>query len=175
MNCCPGGKTYAMLTFSNSDMSTFFTAADEAVFRTGARGISTLVTIVAVDGDTVSIEATDGTTLIECCTGSPDDYGFRGELINMTTATATSSDIMAAECDSATDTLFLELFHPIIASTNGDAGTITLENGSVISVVTSADAGGVFLQVQAAPGETCDLCGDLVCNCLVNAVFALTI
>ena len=76
---------------------------------------------------------------------------------------------MKARCDEATGTLFLELFHPIAPTTAGQAGTLTLEDGQVVNVEAVAAGEGVFLQLQAAAGETCDLCA-LDCDGLVNAV-----
>ena len=172
-DCCPGGQIYAILTF-NQDVSSSFTVADTAVLRTGAKGISYLVEVTAVSGNVVTVTSADGETIINCCSGSPDDYGTRTELINTTDPTATSSEIFGVLCDPETGVLSIELHRPIVASTSGDAGTITLENGDVIEVVTSADASGVFVTVELAPAEA--VCTDLciLCTCYARAVFALT-
>lgn len=171
-SCCPGGQIYAVLTFTG-DASGDFSPGDTAVYRTGARGETYLVDVTAVSGSVVTIESRDDETLLPCCSGSPDDYGTRGTLINDTTPTLSSSEIMKAEWDTVTSALFIETFEPLVASTAGDTATITLENGDVINVVTANNAVGVFVDVQAAGGETCDL-SALACNCLVNAVFTLT-
>lgn len=172
VDCCPGGQIYAVLTF-NKDVSSFFSVGNSAVYRTGATGKSYLVTVTAVAGAVVTIATVDQQTTIDCCSGSPDDYGTRGELIVTTGATAVSGVIMKAECDPDNDHVALELFTPLGASLLGATGTITLQNGQIIAVVTTANASGVFVTVEAAPGESCSLC-DLPCSCLVNAIFVLT-
>jgi len=65
--------------------------------------------------------------------------------------------------------MFLELFHPIAGVTAGQAGTITLEGGDVISIMAVAATEGVFVQVVPAAGETCALC-ETTCDKFVNAV-----
>lgn len=170
VSCCPGDAIYATIRFSSNSVSTDFTVTDKAVYRPGLQAETFLVDITGVDNDVITIESTDGTTLLPCCTGT-DGYGAMGVLQNITTATATSSPILRAQYDSVVPSLFLNLKNPIIPNTTGTAGTITLEDGTVINVLLVADASGVFAQVEAAVGEDCVL-STLDCECLVNAVFS---
>lgn len=172
-SCCPGNQIYVILTYTGS-IEDDFTVGDTAVYRTGARGESIPVEVTAVSGSVLSIQALDGETLLPCCTGVPDDYGFKAEVVNTTDATATSSEIFGVECDSETGIMTIELLEPIIDTLTGQAATITLDNGQVISVVSSGDATGVFITVEAAELEDCDLCA-LDCSCLFKAQFDLVI
>jgi len=173
MDCCPGNQVYTILTF-NKDVSSVFTVGNSAVYRSGANGISFLVTVTAVSGAVVTVTATNGTDILPCCSGSPDDYGTRAELIKTTGATALTGVIMKALCDPDNDHLALELFLPVATALIGTAVTITLTNRQVINTVLTAaiSAPGVFLSVEAAPGESCDLCA-LDCSCLVNAIISI--
>jgi len=172
INCCPGSQIYAILEF-DKDRSSEFTVSDTAVYRSGPKGATYLVTITAIssDGKTITVESVDQVTLLPCCTGGSDDYGVMGELLNVTTATATSSEIMKAQYDAGSDSIFLEFFDPLVANVAGTAGTITLDDGTVINVELFANASGVFAQVEAASGEAFDL-STLDCACLINAVFS---
>lgn len=174
--CCPGNQSYAILTFNN-DMEDEFEVGDLAVYRTGANGASYLVEVTAVSGKVVSISSVDSAgdpayTELPCCSGVPDDYGVRGELILTTGATALTGNIMKASWDADVSSLFVELYTPVVTHLAGTDGTITLEDGTVIQVTTSDNnPAGVFLTLEADTGETCDL-STLDCGCLVNAVFA---
>jgi hypothetical protein len=173
MDCCPGNQVYTILTF-NKDVSSVFTVGNSAVYRSGANGISFLVTVTAVSGAVVTVTAANGTDILPCCSGSPDDYGTRAELIKTTGATASTGVIMKALCDPDNDHLALELFLPVANALIGTAVTITLNNGQVINTVLTAaiSSTGVFLSVQVAPGETCDLCA-LDCQCFINSVISI--
>lgn len=171
VDCCPGNQIYTVLTFSTGyDASTDFDVADEATYRTGPKGTTYLVDVTAVSGNVVTIESRDDTTILPCCAG-PDQYGFLGELLNDTNATATSSEIMKAEYDTGASELLLEFFDPLVANLATTAATITLQDGTVINVVLAADAAGVFASVTPAVGELFDLT-TLDCSCLINAVFS---
>lgn len=171
VTCCPGNQIYTVLTFRN-DVGDTFELADVVAYRTGPRGSTYLAEVTSVSGNTVVIQSEDGVTILPCCPGSADDYGVQAELINVTQATATSSEIMKVRCDELTGILYLELFDALVPHVDAFPATITLEDGSVINVVLeSASLGGVTVQVTAAVGETCVLC-DLDCACLMNAIFA---
>lgn len=170
VNCCPGNQIYAVLTFRDA-VGTSYNVSDVVAYRTGPMGQTFLATVTSVNGSTVVIQAQDGVTLLPCCTGAKDDYGVQAQLIRITGATALSSEIMKARCDDLTNTLFLEFFDALASRPSTTPATITLEDGSVVNVVLTANASGVTASVQAAPGETCVLC-DLDCACLMNAVFS---
>ena len=172
-NCCGGGLASITLTF-DQDVSSVYTATNEAVYRTGPRGASYYVDVNAIssDGTQVVIESQDDTTPLPCCTGSPDDYGNRGELIEYTGETNVTSEIMKAEWDSANTELDIELFEAVKATTTGATGTLVLEKGDSILVQTTANAEGTVLSLEVQGGETCDL-SALTCTCLVNAVLTL--
>lgn len=173
VNCCGGGLAQITLTF-DQDVSSVYSATNEAVYRTGARGASYYVDVNAVssDGTQVVIESQDNSTPLPCCSGSPDDYGTRGELIKYTGATNEVSEVMKAEWDSANSELDIELFEAVKATSAGATGTLVLEKGDSIDVQTTADAEGTLLSLEVQSGETCDL-SALTCNCLVNAVLTL--
>lgn len=171
VNCCPGNQIYAVLTFRN-DVGLTYNIGDLVAYRTGPKGSTYLGVVTSVSGATVVIQSQDAITLLPCCAGAKDDYGVQAELINITLATATSSEIMKAQCvPGAPDTLLLEFFDALIPGALAAPATITLDDGSVINVVLSVAASGVSATVQAAVGETCDLCA-LDCACLINAVFS---
>jgi len=172
VSCCPGGKIYAILTFSSDAVAADFSVNDEAIYRTGDNATAYEVTVTAVDGNVVTVESTDGVTPLPCCKGgSKDDYGNRFSLMNVTTATATSSNIVEYSYDVGTSVLSLELSEPLVANVAATPGTITLRDGQVINVVLSADSAGILVQVEAAGGETCDL-SALDCPILRDAIFS---
>lgn len=173
VDCCPGGQAYAILTFS-SDVSDLYTAEDVVLYRTGARGDSYLATVTAVSGAVVSITASGEGVTLPCCSGSPDDYGTRAELISLENITALSGTIMKAGCSEGN--LLIELFTPVTPAIQGATGTITLCNGSEIAVaLAEASTDGIFFELTEGQGETCDLCDDLTCECFINAVFELDV
>lgn len=170
VSCCPGDQIFAILTFSE-DVSSDFSVGNDVVFRQGAQGTSYVAQVTAVSGSVVSIQSTDGTTIIPCCAAGVDDYGIMGELINETTATATTSEIMKAEYDSGAGELNLEFFDPLAAGLSGAGATITLKDGTVIAVDLAANAGpGVSASVVDDGGGTTDI-STLDCECLYGAVF----
>lgn len=170
VSCCPGDQIFAILTFSE-DVSADFSVGHDVIFRQGAQGVSYVAQVTAVSGHVVSIQSTDGTTIIPCCSAGVDDYGIMGELLNETTATATTSEIMKAEWDSANAHLDLEFFDPLAAGLSGAGATITLRDGQVIAVDLDGNAGpGVSASVVADGGETTDI-STLDCECLYGAVF----
>lgn len=172
VDACPSGKIYTVLSFRNAVGSAFL-VNDSATYFSGNRGQAYLVTVTAVSGNTVTIESTDGTTILPVCAGGSDDYGVRAMLLRNTGATATSATIIKAKYDSGSSSIFLGLSRPVVAHILGYAATITLRTGEVINVKLKAatTAPGVFVQVEAASGETCDL-GNLDCACLMQAVFS---
>jgi len=168
IDCCGGSMTSVMLTFS-SDVSGDYAAEDLAIYRTGMLGASYAVEVTGVSGAVVNIVASDGVTILPCCAGGKDTYGTQGELISLEGVTARSSEIMKASCTGGV--LTIELFDPIVGGANNDPATITLQDGTVVNVTLTATIGAnVVYTVDAAGGETCDIC-DLDCACLVNAVF----
>lgn len=173
VSCCGGSLPQVTIGF-DSDVSGTFSATNKAVYRTGARGASYYVDVNAVssDGKMVTIEHIDNTTILPCCSGSPDDYGTRGELLKITGATNVTSEIMKAAWDSANSELDIELFDVVKATTAGDTGTLVLDDGTSIDVQTTADATGTVLSLEKQVSETFDL-STLDCNCLVNAVLTL--
>jgi hypothetical protein len=167
----PGGQIYLTLTFR--DAVTGFSVNNSATYRTGAKGASFVVTVTAISGNVVTIQAADGTTLLPRCTGSPDDYGVRGELIKNTGVTNKTSEIMKSKVDTGTSTLYLELYKPIAATIDDAVGTITLSTGQVVNIkAVGANGPGVFLQVETAGGETCPI-ATLDCACLVDAILTM--
>lgn len=176
VSCCPGNQIYVLLTY-DQDQSDNFQVGDRAVYRTGAQGASYLVTVTALtpDGLTVTVQADDGVTLLPCCTGSPDDYGTRGELVNYDRPepTATCGEVFKGAWNSTTSVLELELFTPILDTANDTAATLTLECGTEILLETDGANEGVFVELTAAAGETFDVT-TLDCNCLVNAELCIT-
>lgn len=178
INCSPGGQTYAVLTF-NKAVGSAFAVNNLAILRTGGMGNTYLVKVTAVSGAIVTVSAVDSagtlapSVLLPCCTGSPDDYGSRVELIKTTGATLLTSEIKAVKYDADNDTLAIETYFPLAAATAGDDGTITLVDGTAIQVTFSADKPvGVFSTIEADSGETCDF-STLDCSCLLNAVFTM--
>lgn len=168
--CCPGNQIYVVLTFTG-DVSGDYTVGDDVAYRTGNKADTFMAEVTAVSGSVVTVQSADGVTLLPCCAGGNDDYGVRAALLNVTTATATSSEILKASYDVATTSLFLGLIDPLVANVATTPGTITLEDGTVINVELVAAAEGVFAQVEAAAAETCDL-ANLDCSCLLKAVFS---
>jgi len=79
---------------------------------------------------------------------------------------------MKAYYDDTSSTFFLELFDPIVATTAGTTLTLTLENGDIVELEVTADAEGVFIQVQAAATETGDI-SLIDCECLIRAVLSI--
>lgn len=178
VSCAPGGQKYVVLTF-NKDVSAEFSVADEVVYRSGPKGAAYIAAVTAVSGSVVTIDTTGlGEEILPCCAGSKDEYGVQGTLFVNTGATAKTSEVMKARYDSGSSSIFLELFDPIAASLLGATGTLTLDAldasgaAQVLLVKTVAAAHGVFVQIDAQAGETCDL-STLDCDCLVNAVFTL--
>jgi hypothetical protein len=175
VSVCPGSTIYANIEFKNAVEAADFDVADAVVYRTGPKGNTYLadVTAVSSDGKVVTIESSaDPQEILPACQGQKDDYGVMAELLNITNATAVTSEIMKVSC--ADGSLSLELFDPIAAQGDLDTATITLEDGQVVEViVTGATDAGVFVTVTAAGGEECSLC-DLDCACLMNAVYTNT-
>lgn len=172
--CGPGNAPYVTLTFNKEVDTADFDVDDVVAYRVGPKGATFLADVTNVSGNTVTIESSaDPQEVLPCCAGQSDTYGTMAELLNITNAAATSSEIMKASYDAGSSILSLELFDPVVAQTANDTATITLEDGSEIDVVVAADATGVFVTVTAAGGETCDL-GTLDCASLVNAVYTIT-
>lgn len=165
----PGGQEYLVVTFRNA-IGTDFAVDDELVYRTGIKGASYLVDVTAKDGKVLSIQSQDH-SLLPACAGGKDDYGVQAQLIKNTGATAVESEIMKASYDSGSTSLFLELFDPIAATIDNASGVITLESGDSIDVEAVGAGEGVFIQVDAAAGEACDL-STLDCATLVNATIS---
>lgn len=171
VNCCPGNQIYAILTFAG-DVSASYTVGNSVTYRTGNKAETYVATVTAVSGSVVSIQATNGTSILPCCSGGSDQYGVRAELLNNTTTSLTSSEILKAKWDTGTSSLFISTLKPLVANLINTTGTITLADGTVILVKLSAAANaGVFMQVVARVGETFNL-ATLDCACLVGAVFS---
>jgi hypothetical protein len=168
VDCGPGNTAFVVLTFDR-DMSSTYTAGNVVAYRTGPKGATYQADVSSVSGSVVVIQSLDDTTILPCCAGAQDDYGTQAELIKVTGATATSSEIMKASCTDGI--LTLELFDALAAGTDEDTATITLQDGTEIAVALTANATGVFVTVDASGEEACDLC-DLDCACLIGAVFA---
>jgi hypothetical protein len=172
VSACPSNQIYTTLTYS-SDISDLFTVDDVVAYRTGNKAATYKAKVTAVSGNVLTIESVDGTTILPACAGGQDDYGVRAEVINETEGTATCSEVIKATYDTGTGTLFIEVADGLAGSTAADTGTITLQDGSTINVVTVATALGVFIQLDEAAGETCNL-ANLDCTCLLRAQFCLT-
>jgi hypothetical protein len=170
VNCCPGNQIYTVLTFRDA-VGSAYAVNDVVAYRTGPLGQTFLAVVTSVSGNTVVIQSQDNLTLLPCCSGAKDDYGVQAELVKITGATATSSEIMKARYDTGTSSLYLEFFDALAARAINTAATITLDSGSVINVTLAAAASGVSARVVTAVGETCSL-ADLDCACLMNAVFS---
>lgn len=170
VSCCPGNQIYAILSFSG-DVSGVYSVGDSVAYRTGNQAQTIMATVTAVTNNVVSIQSADGVTILPCCAGGNDQYGVRAQLINVTNATATQSEILKARYDVGTTSLFLGFLDALVANAAATPATITLEDGTVINVVLTAAASGVFAQVDAAVGETFDL-STLDCSCLLKAVFS---
>lgn len=170
-DCCPGNQIYAVLTMT-APVGSAFAVGNSAVYRTGPRGVSFLVTVTAVSGDVITIEATNGTSILPCCQGAKDDYGTQGELVLITGTTNTTSPIMKALADDDTDNIAIELYLPVIGKSDDALGTITLADGQEIEVkLVGNTAAGVGFIFEPGDTETC-VFADLDCSCLVDAVFA---
>ena len=170
-DCCPGNQTYATLTFSG-DVSSLYSVNDEVAYRTGPKGATYLATVTAVSGNVITIQSSaNPAEILPCCPGAADDYGVQGEVLNETTATATSSEIMKFQYDAVIPLLFLEFYDALVAAANATPATITLSDGTVINVEVVGATAGVSAQVQAAGGELFDL-ATLDCACMVGAIFS---
>lgn len=169
-SCCPGNQIYAILGF-NGDVSAAYAVNNVVAYRTGNRAETYRATVTAVNGNTVSITSQNGVTILPCCAGGDDQYGVRAQLLNVTTATATSSEILKGEYDLPSTSLFLSFLVPLVARASAFPATITLEDGTVIDVRLTVNASGVFAQVDTALEETFNL-ATLDCACLFKAVFS---
>ena len=76
-DCCVSANGGVTLTFTGTDaqVADAYSAEDTALYRTGARGSSYLVTVASVSGNLVTIAPVGQGVTLPCCTGSPDDYG----------------------------------------------------------------------------------------------------
>lgn len=175
VDCSPGNQIYVVLTATTgTDLTDDYTVADSISYRTGNRGNTFLTDVTVVSGNVMTLQATNGTDILPCCAGGDDDYGVRSVAINNTTATATSSEIIKSSYDEGSTSTFIELLDAVVSGLIAATGTITLRDGTEIDVILKAAAdAGVFVNVEAAGGETCDL-ENLDCACLLHAVFAYT-
>lgn len=175
IGCTPGDATYAVLTF-NAAVGSAYAVNDLAILRTG-RGDTYRVKVTVVSGAVVTVIAVDSAgaadtaIILPCCSGIPDDYGYRGELTKTTGATVKTSEVMKAEYSAGT--MLVELFTPTAAALINASGTLTLLNGGSIEVKASiAKPVGVFITLDEDSGETASL-ADLDCSCLVGATLTM--
>lgn len=168
---CPGGQTFAIVTFNNSQAANF-AAGNTAVYRSGPRAATYNVTIDVVTGQVIQLHATDNTSLLPACAGPADDYGILATLEKVTGSTNVTSKILKGIWDVGSSRLFIETLHVMKATSTNATGTIKLADGTSILVKTAANATGVFLQVVDQVGETCDL-STMNCNCLAGATLVL--
>lgn len=169
VECCPGTEVFVVLTFSE-DVSALYTVNDDVAWRTGPKGATYLGTVTAVSGAVVTVTSSaNPQEILPCCPGAADDYGVQGELLNETTAVATSSEIMKVQVDAGTPSLFLEFFDALGPQADGTVATITLQDGTVITGEVVGATSGVFAEFIDTGGF--DLL-TIDCSCLVNAVFS---